>query len=242
MMSETFAQYSALMVMEEAYGKDKMKQFLEYEMDRYLRGRSGEREGEQPLLYNENQSYIHYRKGSVVMYALREYIGEDSLNAALRQYVEDVAYQEAPYTTSLECIEYIRAATPDSLQYLIEDMFETITLYSNRTTEATYQELPDGRYEVEFTVSVEKFRADSLGHETAIDFDDWIEVGVLAEAEEGKQNNRLLRSERHRISGPTSTFKMIVDEEPLEAGIDPNYLLVDRFPDDNVKKLTRLDP
>ncbi|MEL7248995.1 MAG: M1 family aminopeptidase [Bacteroidota bacterium] len=241
MMSETFAQYSALMVMEEAYGKDKMKQFLEYEMDRYLRGRSGEREGEQPLLYNENQAYIHYRKGSVVMYALREYIGEDSLNAALRRYVDDVAYQEAPYTTSLECIEYIKAATPDSLQYLIEDMFETITLYSNRTTEATYKELPDGRYEVNFTVEVEKFRADSLGHETEVVFNDWIELGVLAAAEEGKQNNRLLHSERHRINSTMSTFTMIVDEEPFEAGIDPNYLLVDRFPEDNVKKLTRLE-
>ena len=241
MMSETFAQYSALMVMEEEYGKDKMKQFLEYEMDRYLRGRSGEREGEQPLLYNENQAYIHYRKGSVVMYALREYIGEDSLNAALRQYVDAVAYQEAPYTTSLECIEFIKAATPDSLQYLIEDMFETITLYSNRTTDATYKELPDGRYEVSLEVEVAKFRADSVGRESPIEFNDWIEIGVLAEAEEGKQNNRMLKVERHRINSPTASFKLIVDKEPVEAGIDPNYLLIDRFPDDNVKKLTRLD-
>ncbi len=241
MMSESFAQYSALMVMEEAYGKDKMKQFLKYEMDRYLRGRSGEREGEQPLLYNENQPYIHYRKGSVVMYALREYIGEDSLNAALKNYVDAVAYQEAPYTTSLECIEFIKAATPDSLLYLVEDMFETITLYSNRTTEASYKELPDGRYEVNVTVEVNKFRADSVGHETPLEFNDWIEVGVLAEAEEGKQNNRLLTVEKHRINGPTASFTMIVDEEPLEAGIDPNYLLIDRFPDDNVKKLNRIE-
>ena len=101
--------------------------------------------------------------------------------------------------------------------------------------------LPDGRYEVNFTVEVEKFRADSLGHETEVAFNDWIELGVLAAAEEGKQNNRLLHAEKHRISSPIATFTMIVDEEPLEAGIDPNYLLVDRFPDDNVKKLTRTD-
>ena len=175
------------------------------------------------------------------MYALREYIGEDSLNAALRQYVDAVAYQEAPYTTSLECIEFIKAATPDSLQYLIEDMFETITLYSNRTTDATYKELPDGRYEVSLEVEVAKFRADSVGRESPIEFNDWIEIGVLAEAEEGKQNNRMLKVERHRINSPTASFKLIVDKEPVEAGIDPNYLLIDRFPDDNVKKLTRLD-
>ena len=51
----------------------------------------------------------------------------------------------------------------------------------------------------------------------------------------------MLKVERHRINSPTASFKLIVDKEPVEAGIDPNYLLIDRFPDDNVKKLTRLD-
>lgn len=238
MMSETFAQYTALMIMEKEYGRDKMKQFLEYEMDRYLRGRGGERRAEQPLLYNENQPYIHYRKGSVVMYALKDYIGEDSLNMALRNYLKDVAYQEPPYTTSLQCYDYLKAATPDSLQYLLEDMFEKIVLYSNRTTEATYKELSNGKYEVKLTVEVSKFEADSVGLQTPVPFNDWIDIGVLAEAAEGKQNNRLLKVERHRISEPTTTFTLVVDEKPLEAGIDPNYLLIDRFPDDNVKKLS----
>jgi aminopeptidase N len=241
MMSESFAQYTALMIMDKKYGRDKMKQFLEYEMDRYLRGRGAEREGEQPLLYNENQQYIHYRKGSVVMYALQDYIGEDSLNQALRRYVEVVAYQEAPYTTSLDCYDYLKAATPDSLQYLLRDMFEKRVLYSNRTTEATYRPLEDGRYEVNITVEVSKFEADSTGQETEVAFNDWIDVGVLAAAGEDTEINRLIALERRRIGESPSTFTFIVDEEPLEAGIDPNYLLIDRFPDDNVKKVVRTE-
>ena len=39
MTTETFAQYSALMVMEHEYGCDIMRKFLEYELDRYLRDR-----------------------------------------------------------------------------------------------------------------------------------------------------------------------------------------------------------
>ena len=42
MMSETLAQYSALMVMKHKYGEEKMQRFLQYEMDRYLLGRSTE--------------------------------------------------------------------------------------------------------------------------------------------------------------------------------------------------------
>jgi len=99
-------------------------------------------------MYVEDQPYIHYRKGSVIMYALQDYIGEDALNDALGRYVEAVAYQEAPYTNSLEVMQYFEEVTPDSLQYLLEDMFETITLYSNKTTEATYKKISDNQYEV----------------------------------------------------------------------------------------------
>ena len=36
-----------------------------------------------PLLLVENQPYIHYNKGSMALYALRDLIGEDSINLAL---------------------------------------------------------------------------------------------------------------------------------------------------------------
>ncbi len=41
-LSETLAQYTALMVMERQYGRDMMRKFLRYEMDRYLRSRGNE--------------------------------------------------------------------------------------------------------------------------------------------------------------------------------------------------------
>ncbi|MEM9884629.1 MAG: M1 family aminopeptidase [Bacteroidota bacterium] len=238
LLSETFAQYSALMVMEKEYGKNKMRQFLEYEMDRYLRGRGGEREEEVPLLEVENQAYIHYRKGSVVMYALREYIGEDSLNTALRRFAEKVAYQEPPYTTSLVFMEELEKVTPDSLSYLLDDLFRDIILYSNRTTKATYKALDNGQYEVTFQVEAEKFRADSTGRESAIPFNDFIDIGVYQKAEADEKFGKPLYLERKRIKQKENTFTVVVDELPYEAGIDPRYLLIDRVPDDNMKKVT----
>ena len=67
MLVETLAQYSALMVMKQKYGEAKMERFLQYELDRYLLGRSTEQKKELPLSRVENQPYIHYRKGSLVM-------------------------------------------------------------------------------------------------------------------------------------------------------------------------------
>jgi hypothetical protein len=48
MMSETLAQYSALMVMKKKYGDAKMKRFLKYELDAYLSGRGTRGKKEQP--------------------------------------------------------------------------------------------------------------------------------------------------------------------------------------------------
>ncbi|RZA11642.1 MAG: hypothetical protein EOP10_32755, partial [Proteobacteria bacterium] len=59
-LSETLSQYSALMVMEKRFGRDKMARFLQHEMNDYLRSRSGETKKELPLFLNENQQYIHY--------------------------------------------------------------------------------------------------------------------------------------------------------------------------------------
>ncbi|MEM6321965.1 MAG: M1 family aminopeptidase, partial [Bacteroidota bacterium] len=242
MLSETFAQYSALMVMQERYGKDKMKQFMRYEMDYYLRGRGRETGRELPLIYNENQSYIHYRKGSVVMYALQDYIGEANVNLALKRFAEDMAYQEAPYTNTIEFMDYLTEVTPDSLQYLLDDMFRTITLYSNKTHNATYEKLSNGQYAVTIEVSAEKFRADSLGQETKIPVNDFINIGVFSqEKREGEKYGRPILVERHRLISADTSFTLIVDELPYEAGIDPNYLLIDRLPEDNIRKLTQIN-
>jgi aminopeptidase N len=44
MLSETLAQYSALMVMKRKYGEAKMQRFLSYDPDRYLLGRASEQQ------------------------------------------------------------------------------------------------------------------------------------------------------------------------------------------------------
>ena len=93
---ETLAQYSALMTMEKEYGRDTMRKFLQYEMDNYLRARGAELLKERPLLRVEaSQGYIHYRKGSVVMYYLREMIGEEAVNRALRKVLNKYGYAAA---------------------------------------------------------------------------------------------------------------------------------------------------
>jgi len=234
-MSETLAQYSALMVMEKEYGRDKMAKFLDYELNRYLIGRATETHREVPLMRVENQPYIHYNKGSLVMYQLREYLGEDVLNGALARYIERVGFQEPPYTTSRDLVEEIRRVTPDKYAYLIEDLFEAITIYDNRAMSVSATERDDGKWDVTMELQTHKYRADERGAETRVDVDDFIPIGVLGKDEDGEDVT--LYEELHRLAGDTHTITVTVDQKPTRAGVDPRVLLIDRKPDDNLKKI-----
>jgi hypothetical protein len=234
-MSETMSQYAALMVMEKAYGRNQMKRFLKYELDNYLQGRSGESEKELPLYRVENQTYIHYQKGSLVMYALRDYIGEENLNKALAAYIKKTAFQEAPYTNSLEFLSFIKQATPDSLQYLVKDMFEEITLYENRITNASYTRAGNRMYKVALQLNAKKFIADSLGYEKEQPFHDWVEIGVFAHS---KENSSPLYIGKHRLKAGENNIEILVKEKPERAGIDPYFKLVDRNPEDNIMRVS----
>jgi ABC-2 type transport system permease protein len=244
LMSETMSQYSALMVMEKEYGKPAMRKFLKYELDKYLTGRTAERKKELPLMLCENQDYIHYNKGSVVMYALREYLGEQQLNGAIKSYLNAVKFQEPMYTNAVEFVQYLRAATPDSLKYMIEDMFETITIYENYVQDLSYTPLNDGTYKVQLTVGSTKFRADSTGKQTKVPVADYIDIGVFAKIDKESKDElgKALVMQRVKMDAPVKTFEFIVQQQPYQAGIDPLNLLIDRTPSNNLWKFGSKPP
>jgi hypothetical protein len=80
--------------------------------------------------------------------------------------------------------------------------------------------------------------ADSLGRETPAELVDWIDVGVFAEPEEGKKYGKALEVKRVKITHKEQVFTFFTNEKPYQAGIDPYYYMVDRVPDDNLKKVT----
>jgi len=238
-LSESLAQYSALMVMEKEYGRDAMRKFLKYEMDKYLRSRGREKHKEEPLLTVEvEQGYIHYRKASVVLYYLREMIGEDAVNRALRKVIQRYAYNAPPYPTSYALVDALREETPPNLQYLIKDLFEDITLFSNRTVDATAVKRADGKYDVTINVETHKYKADAKGNETEVAMNDWIDIGAFAKPEKGRKYGKTLYRDRVHVANNKSTYSFTTAELPDEAGVDPFLLLIDRLPEDNTKKVT----
>ena len=241
MMSESLAEYSALRVMQHRYGEGQMRRFLSHELDGYLRGRAGESRKEPPLALVQREPYVWYQKGSLVFYALSDYIGEDKLNLALHNFLIAKRYanasdaQDQPYPDTRLLEDALRAQTPPELQYFITDSFEKITLYDNKATGAESEKLPDGRYKVTVTVQGRKVYADGNGVESAVPIDDFIDVGVF-KGKKGQETPLSVR--RERVTGAPQTFVFAVNEKPTLAGIDPFNKLIDRNLDDNSMAVT----
>src|SRR5579872_4505930 len=215
MLSESLAQYSALMVVEKEYGPQQMKKFLKYALDGYLRGRSCESKKEKPLAFNDSQPYIHYEKGSLVFYALKDYLGEELVNKVLSDYIRDVGFQKPPFTRAIDLVQRFREAAPSHLKYLIEDLFETITFYSNRTDSVHFKKNANAKYEVEICSNNRKLRADEFGLEQEIPMEEFIDVGIY------DLEGRLQYLQKHRVASGQNTFHIEVDQLPSKAGIDP---------------------
>jgi ABC-2 type transport system permease protein len=243
MIVETFAQYGALMVMEKEYGSDQMRRFLKYELDRYLSGRGSENIEEMPLYLVENQQYIHYRKGSVVMYALKDYLGEARVNKVMQQLIDLRGFKSDPYATTLDFLRLLRAEAGPEYETLIQDLFEKIVIFDLRVKEAEAYPLGDGTWHLTMEVEAHKYEADGDGAQSEVPLDYMIDVGVFAknlnEAIEG--TDHVLHLEKQRINESSFEITLTTSQEPKYAGIDPYNKLIDRNSDDNVKGVEIVD-
>jgi len=234
-LSESLAQYGSIMVLEREYGEEKLRKFLKIEMDNYLRTRSSESEKEKPwMLADAGQGYILYQKGGIQMHALAKYLGEDSLNNALRRFIDRYAFQGPPYPTTRDLVREIRMSTPDSLQYFVTDAFEKITLYDNKVTDAKMNG-SNGSWVVDATIESYKMYADSNGKETKVAGSNYIEVALY--------KDRKTRSYlgRYKLHGGKNELHIPVTFKPYKVVVDPRELLIDRQQDDNEFRLGKDD-
>ncbi|HEY5745914.1 MAG TPA: M1 family aminopeptidase [Chryseolinea sp.] len=246
MISESLAQYSALMVFKKEFAEEKVNHLLRWNVGQYLKYRSEETTPEPALsLVESGQEYIHYRKGMINLNAFQHYISEDSVNIALRRFIRDwnshtglKKQRTVRYPTTSDLLDYFREVTPDSLQYIIQDLFGSVILYDNKLSHADYEKVSEKQYSVTATLDIKKIRVDSLGNEEPAAIDDWIELGVYTRDEHGKENLVLLK--KIKINKEQTTLKLSVPQKPAKIALDPNLLLIDKAMTDNEKSFDNL--
>jgi aminopeptidase N len=238
---ESMAQYSALMVMKQIYGEDKIRRFLKYELDNYLRARGSERIEELPLDRVENQPYIHYRKGAVVMYLLQDRLGEDRVDHMLSQLLDKYRFKGPPYARSWDLVQgFLSLARNPAEHELVLDLLDRITIYDLKAPVATTRKLADGRWETSITVDGGKFYVDGKGKERATPLSDEIDIGLFDQKPglSAFAARDVISMTRLPVKSGKQVIRVISARKPAFAGVDPYNKYIDRNSDDNVVAVT----
>lgn len=227
-LAETLAHYGAMMVLEKEHGRAPVDRFRRILLHNYLVGRQNRRSTEVPLLRSNDQKYVHYDKGAMVMYALRDAIGEERVNAALRRLLEKHRFGAPPYATTRDFLAELKAVTPAPQQSLLRDLVEEITLWELRARDPRVERTAAGAYRVTFTADAAKVRPDAVGRDRRVPMNDLVDIGVFAgEAHDGGPGEPLYLR-KHRIRSGSQTISVVVPRAPTRVGVDPYHILIER--------------
>ena len=223
LLTETLAWYSAFEIIEEAQGKKRFLDLLHQFQQEYF---SPQARSVQPLLKASDHNLI-YRKGPLALYTLREYIDKEQVRMALKDLFKKNASGTPPLPTPLDLYHELQNVTPDSMQYLLHDLFATNTYWDLKTEQSSARQIKGGNWEVSLDVQARKFTVDTLGVQADVPMDDWVQIGIF-EAGDGQKGERETRYLKwHRIRSGEQTIVVDLPHKPAYAGIDPNHLLMD---------------
>jgi ABC-2 type transport system permease protein len=233
LLIESAAWYSAMGVVEATHGRDHLRRLLRFFRQPHpippLRQSV-------PLL-RAMDPYAAYRKGPFAFHALSEYMGREHVNLAFRRLLEAYRSGAPPLPTSLDLYRELQAVAPDSLRYLLHDLFAANTFWELETERATATETDAGAWQVTLDVRARKVVVDPAGVETDVPMDDWVQIGVFAPTGKGPDFGEPLYMQMHRIRSGRQTITVTVPGKPADAGIDPYHLLIDLERSDNVERV-----
>ncbi|HUP60117.1 MAG TPA: M1 family aminopeptidase [Thermoanaerobaculia bacterium] len=229
MIVESLTKYTDMMVLERMRGRGEVLRLREYELDRYLAGRSAETDAEPPLYKATRQSYIYYSKGALALYAIRERIGEERLNRALRDLLAEYRDRGGRATTHDLLKHLHRVAGPENAR-LIDEWMKEIVLYDFTIASAEAKQRADGRYDVTIGIEASKRYADGQGNEKPVAFREPVEIGAYTRESETPVHlaSPVLHEGRNVV-----TFTLA--RPPAYVSVDPNLLHIDTKRADNEK-------
>ncbi|MEY8760878.1 ABC transporter permease/M1 family aminopeptidase [Chryseobacterium tongliaoense] len=124
MLTETLAMYTEMMLYKKMHGKEKMMERIKVHQQIYD-NEKGLSDNQPIYKVTGENTHISYSKGAIAMVKLSELIGEDKVNAALKNFLNNNRYPKKP--TSLDLLkEFYKVSPGESSKKKIDTLFKTI--------------------------------------------------------------------------------------------------------------------
>jgi hypothetical protein len=235
LLDRTLETYSSMQVVEETLGPEQLERHLHVmRVDGEARSRAVP-----PLLRGIN-SFAFVRRGPLALYALREYIGKEPVDEALRRFFEKHRFGAPPLPISLDLYHELQAVTPEEFRPLLHDLFAANTFWEFELTQATAAPIAESRWQVTLDIQTRKVVVDESGVETPAPLDDLVELEVFGRAAGGGDSDAAIYKQKQRIRAGQQTITITVPSKPTRAAIDPRRLLEDWEEADNNSRAVRV--
>ena len=251
-LSEGLTENATLSAYEKMLGWGKARRVLKQRsIQRYLTGRTGDKENELSLATEEGKSYQDYAKASWVFWGLRHTVGADKVNGAMKNLITDFGSKGAPYPTSIQVVDYLKASVGPEFEQLVSDYWDRISFWELKFVKdkaVNISENPDGTFTVTMDISVDKkITSEEDGKETSVSeidaitegvtLDEYIEIGFYTEDPTEKLGGGWFAKEAVRINTSETQLSFTLDARPSHILLDPQRLLIERNVKDNLKEL-----
>jgi ABC-2 type transport system permease protein len=230
LLTESLADYSALMVMKQLYGESYLKKLIARSMQKYLKGRSGDTDAESSLHKMTGQHYLRYEKGPIVLNAIRHLIGEERLNKALNQLLTEKAHVTSNYATSLDLIAHIKNHTSALESILVDEWLTQIAIYDLSITLRDSILTPSNKYKVSFELTGSTFIFDDNSQLQEVPFEHKVPVIVFGS---GSEQSRVLHQTSIHLKKGKQQVTLLLNSKPGLVILDPNMMFIDRNRKDN---------
>lgn len=232
-LSESLAKYTESVVLEKMYGKAMANKLSASTINKYFSGRSYASEIEPALYLSNHQAYLGYSKGAIIMSAIKELIGEKTLNNVLKKLVND--YKNKSIATTLNLLEELYKITPKKDHKLLEDWMKRVVTYDLKIINSVCRKIVDGKYELTVTINAKRFETNLTGEEVEINIDEPIYVGIFKKHPNLiNKDNDVIYLKPHQINKKEMKIKIITAIEPSYIAIDPYNNRLDKNLSDNI--------
>lgn len=234
MLTEVLAKYSELVVQEKLYGKYSNNGDLNQALGIYLRNRTRGTDTEKPLSRIGGDPMIYYWKGLHSMTALRELIGEEKINQALRNLLKKYRHPKRP--TSLDLLNEYYLVSDSSQHLLINDLFTRVVFHDFKLDSADV--VKKGKtFTTEIDVTALKYVLNEVSNtEYAETIDDSIEIAFYS-GFPLDENENMTYLQKVKLSKENTRVSITSDHKPKYIEIDPNRYRIDRSLEDNLLEL-----
>ncbi|WP_316828844.1 ABC transporter permease/M1 family aminopeptidase [Pedobacter miscanthi] len=221
MLTESLAKYTENVLIEKRFGKMYLQKYLTYDNGLYFLNRNNN-EKELPLAKTLDQPYVHYQKGGLIMYAVKELIGVQAFNTVLHQLIINHEYPKTKATAADFVNALLNQALPEQKKF-INDCFNQVVTYDLGIKVLACKALKYGKYKIDVEISAERL---SDGGKQAPDLE--IDLACFNQLErDWNVNTKPIYLGKYHIKQNSTKISIVVNHKPKIVAIDPYRYLLD---------------